>query len=218
MKHALPYMVETDAGVHAIVYRLTQEPLLSRPPRDTNKAILYVAHTSADAELRTEPLVRDLIAADPAAAFYACDVRGIGDSEPQTTSIGDRGEYSTDYFYSSHAMMLDYPYIGQRTFDVLRVIDWLNAWGYGQVHLAAKGYGALPATFAALLAVHVTQVTLKGALSSYTEVAEATDYNWPLSALPPGVLTSFDLPDCYRELKRKSLTLVEPWGALVDSR
>jgi dienelactone hydrolase len=29
MRHALPYMVETDRGVHALVYRLTKEPLLS---------------------------------------------------------------------------------------------------------------------------------------------------------------------------------------------
>ncbi len=213
MRYALPYMVETDPGVHAIVYRLTREPLLSRPPRDTNKAILYISHTSADEELRTEQLVRDLIDADPGAAFYTCDVRGVGDSEPQTTSVNDRGEYSTDYFYSSHANMLDYPYIGQRTFDVLRVLDWLNAWGHGQIHVAAKGYGALPATFASLLSSHVVQVTLKNALSSYAEVAEARDYRWPLSALPPGVLTSFDLPDCYRELKKKNLKVLEPWGA-----
>ena len=213
MRHALPYMVETDPGVHAIVYRLTQEPLLSRPPRDTNTAILYVSHASADEELRSEPLIRDLITADPHAAFYTVDVRGVGDSEPQTTSVTDRGEYSTDYFYSSHALLLDYPYVGQRTFDVLRVLDWLNAWGHGQVHLAAKGHGALPATFAALLSDHVSRVTLKHALTSYTDVAEARDYKWPLSALPAAVLNSFDLPDCYRELKRKNLSLIQPWSA-----
>ena len=207
-------MVETDPGVHAIVYRLTKEPLLSRPPRETSKAILYVSHQSADEELRSERLVRDLIEADPDAAFYACDVRGVGESEPQTTSLNDRGEYSTDYFYSSHAIMLDYPYLGQRTFDVLRVLDWLNAWGYNQVHLAARGFGALPSTFAALLSPHVVRVTLKNALRSYTEVAEARDYSWPLSALPPGLLASVDLPDCYQELRKsKNLSLLEPWGA-----
>ncbi len=213
LRHALPYMVATDPGVHAIVYRLTKEPLLSRPPRETNKAILYVSHESADAELRGERLVRDLIEGEPDAAFYACDVRGVGESEPQTTSLNDRGEYSTDYFYSSHAIMLDYPYLGQRTFDVLRVLDWLNAWGYTQVHLAARGYGALPATFAAVLSSQVSRLTLKNALRSYTEVAEATDYRWPLSALPPRLLSSVDLPDCYRELSKKRLDLVEPWGA-----
>ena len=68
--------------------------------------------------------------------------------------------------------------------------------GHGHVHLAARGYGALPATFAALLSPHVVQVTLKNALNSYAEIAESRDYSWPLSALPAGVLTSFDLPDC----------------------
>ena len=214
MRYALPYMVETDRGVHAIVYRLTKEPLLSRPPRDTNRAILYVSHESADDELRSESLVRDLMAAEPEAAFYAVDVRGVGECEPQTTNLNDRGEYSTDYFYSSHAIMLDYPYVGQRTFDVLRVLDWLNGWGHGQIHLAARGYGTLPSTFAALLSTHVTQVTLKNALTSYSEVAEAKDYNWPASAFPHGVLASFDLPDCYRELKKKNVKLLEPWGAV----
>jgi dienelactone hydrolase len=213
MRYALPYMVETDPGVHAVVYRLTHEPLLSRPPRDTNTAILYVSHQSADAELRSDRFIRDLIEAEPQAALYAVDVRGVGDSEPQTTSLNDRGEYSTDYFYASHALMFDYPYVGQRTFDVLRVLDWLNGWGHGQIHLAATGHGALPATFAGLLSDHVLNVTLKHALSSYSAIAEARDYNWPLSAFPPGVLNSFDLPDCYRALKRKNLKLLEPRGA-----
>ena len=139
----------------------------------------------------------------------------MGDSEPQTTSVNDRREYSTDYFYSSHGMMVDYPYLGQRTFDVLRVLDWLNACGHPRVHLAGKGFGALPAAFAALLSTHVTQVTLKHALSSYAEIAESRDYRWPLSGLLPGVLTTFDLPDCYQVLKNKNLKLLEPWGASI---
>lgn len=213
MRHALPYMVETDRGVHALVYRLTREPLLSRPPRESRKAILYVSDESADAELRSEPLVRELIESDPAAAFHSCDVRGVGESTPQTTSLNNRDEYNTDYFYSSHALLIDYPYVGQRTFDVLRVLDWLAAWGYDQVHLAARGQGAVPATFAALLSPHVTRVTLKQPPASYAEIAESPDYNWPLSALPPGVLAGFDLPDCYRVLKAKDLRLLDPLGA-----
>jgi hypothetical protein len=213
LRHALPYMVETDPGVHAIVYKLTREPLLSRPPRDTATAILYVANESADEELRNDTLVRELMAAEPDAAFYACDVRGSGESEPQTADLDNRGEYSTDYFYASHANMLDYPYIGQRTFDVLRVLDWLTAWGHGQVHLAGQGRGTLPATFAALLSPAVIRVTLKNPLRSYAEVAEARDYRWPLSALVPGVLASFDLPDCYGSLESKNLRLLDAWGA-----
>ena len=37
LKHALPYTVETEPGILAIVYRLTAEPLLARPPQDTSR-------------------------------------------------------------------------------------------------------------------------------------------------------------------------------------
>jgi hypothetical protein len=60
-------------------------------------------------------------------------------------------------------------------------------------------------------------VTLKNALRSYTEIAEARDYRWPLSALLSGVLTTFDLPDCYRELRKKNLKLLDPWGATTPT-
>jgi cephalosporin-C deacetylase-like acetyl esterase len=214
LPYALPYMVETDPGVHALVYRLTKAPLLSRPPRETAQAILYVSDRSADAELRDEPLVRELIDAAPGAAFHACDLRGIGESAPQTTRLDGGDEYDTDYFYASHGLVLDYPYIGQRTFDVLRVLDWLAGWGYDQVHLAARGQGAGPAAFAALLSPHVQRVTLKHPPASYAAIAESSAYDWPLSALPPGVLARFDLPDCYRVLAAKRLRLIDPRGAV----
>ncbi len=214
LPNAVTYMVATEPGIHAIVYRLSKERLLSRPPRDNKRAILYVSHLSADAELREEPLIRELLEAEPDAALFTCDVRGIGDARPDTCNPDSfRQPYGSDYFYAAHGLMLDYPYVGQRTYDVVRVLDWLDGCGHGEIHLAAKGWGAIPAAFAALLSRHVTRVTLKNALTSYTEVAEAADYNWPLALLVPGVLKSFDLPDCYGALKQKNLRLIEPWGA-----
>jgi hypothetical protein len=76
----------------------------------------------------------------------------------------------------------------------------------------AKGWGALPATFAAVLSDHVKQVTLKNALTSYTDIAESQTYAWPLSALVPDILKFFDLPDCYRILQNKNLKQIDPWG------
>jgi pimeloyl-ACP methyl ester carboxylesterase len=96
--------------------------------------------------------------------------------------------------------MLDRPYAGQKTLDVLRVLDWLASAGHNRVHLAAKGWGTIPALFAALLDARVEAVTLVGAPESYASMAESEDYGWPLSAFVPSVLERFDLPDCYREL------------------
>ena len=71
---------------------------------------------------------------------------------------------------------------------------------------------ALPATFAVVLSDRVKQVTLKNALTSYQEIAESEDYAWPLSTLVPNVLSSFDLPDCYKALQPRSLRQIDPWG------
>jgi dienelactone hydrolase len=211
------YLVETEPDVHATVYLLGDESRDSRPPQGIERAVLYVSHQSSDAELRDETLCAELVKAEPNAAFYACDVRGIGDSQPNTCGKDTfLTPYGNDYFYAVHSLMLNEPYVGQRTRDILGVLAWMAANGHRQVHLAAKGWGAIPATFAALLAPRVVQVTLKNALTSYAEVAEAVRYKWPLSALLPGVLKQFDLPDCYRALATKQLRQIEPWGPMAD--
>jgi dienelactone hydrolase len=213
--YAATYAVETEPGIFALVYRLDDAPLMSRPPRGPKRALLYVSHRSADVELREEPLIADLIRREPDSAVFACDVRGIGESQPNTCGVDFLDSYGPDYFYAIHALMLDRPYVGQKTHDVLRVVEWLRASGHAEIHLVGKGWGALPATFAALLSSDVTQVTLKNALTSYSDVAEAEDYDWPLSCFAPGVLRRFDLPDCYRALASKHLVQVEPWGARI---
>lgn len=211
------YAVETEPGIQAIVYRLSDERHYSRPPRESRDAIIYVPHQSSDADLRNEPLIRELIAEASDAAFFTCDVRGIGESRPDTC-----GEdqfllpYGSDYFYAGHAMMLGRPYTGQKTFDILRVIDWIASHGHESIHLAGRGWGAVPAVFAALLSDRVRQVTLKQAPVSYSAIAEAETYNWPLSTLLPDVLRHFDLPDCYRELEVKKLRMINPQGPTAD--
>jgi cephalosporin-C deacetylase-like acetyl esterase len=212
--YAATYVVETEPGIQAIVYRLSDQQLLSQPPREHKRALLYVSHHSSDAELREDPWVAELVKSEPEAAVFTCDVRGTGESRPDTCDENSYlHPYGNDYFYAIHSIMLDYPYAGQRTYDLLRVIDWLYSYGHEQIHLAARGWGAIPAAFAALLSAHVAQVTLKNAPQSYSLIAESEDYSWPLSALLDGVLQRFDLPDCYRALEAKKLRLIDPWGA-----
>jgi pimeloyl-ACP methyl ester carboxylesterase len=195
----------------AVVYQLAEEVHLSRPPKDERPAILYVSHHSADAELREESLIADVIKAEPDMPVFACDLRGIGESRPDTCGGTNQflPPYGNDYFYAIHGLMLDRPYVGQRTFDLLRVLDWLASFGHRGVHLVAKGWGTIPATFAAVMHDLVKQVTLKEALASYREVAESETYSWPLSSFVPDVLRHFDLPVCYSALKEKKLTFVK---------
>ncbi len=216
-RFAATYAVEVDPGVHALVYRLSGESLHSRPPRGAARAIVYVSHHSADAELRDEPLIAEIMKAEPASVVFACDVRGIGESRPDTCGVNTfLSPYGSDYFYAVHSIMLDKPYVGQKTLDVLRVLDFIRAAGeHKEVHVVAKGWGTLPATIAAVLEpALVKHVTLKHALTSYAAIAEADGYKWPLSCLLPGVLARFDLPDCYAAIEKSAkLRQIEPRGA-----
>ena len=208
--HATHYAVETEPGMFSVVTMLTDKPHYSRPPQNVGRAILYVAHQSSDDELTNDPFVKELLAAEPTVPFFACDVRGVGESRPDTCGVDQFARpYGSDFFYSAHAIMLDRPYVGQKSFDVLRVLDWLASFGQREIHLAAKGWGTPPATFAAVLAKTVTQITLKESLDSYAAIAEDENYKWPLSSFVPGVLSQFDLPDCYRELTRSRKLLRE---------
>jgi dienelactone hydrolase len=215
-KHATTYAVETEPGVFAVVYRLSDEPHLSRPPMDERGAVLYVSHHSADAELREGSLVQEYFAGlnkKLAAPFYACDLRGIGESRPDTCGADQYLKpYGSDYFYAIHSLMLDRPYVGQKAFDLLRVIDWLLSFGHKDVTLLADGWGTIPATFAALLSDDVAGGILKHALTSYTDLATSEHYDWPLSSFVPGVLETFDLPDCYRALEAKKVKVYHPRG------
>jgi cephalosporin-C deacetylase-like acetyl esterase len=210
------YAVPTEPGIEAIAYRLYDRAHQSRPPADATRAILYVSDKSADEELREEPLIQELIAAEPDSAFYACDVRGIGESRPNTCGIDSYfTPYGNDYFYAAHGLMLGRSVPAQRALDVLRVLDWLREIGHEEVHLVSRGWGTIPTTLAAVLAEGdaVKAVTLKHALTSFSEIAEAEEYEWPLSSFVPGVLAAFDLPDCYRAIEPKGLRLIEPKGA-----
>ncbi len=201
------YSVATAPGVQVAVTMLDHEHLGSRiPPGE--RAVLYLPDLSSDADLREEPLARRL--ARTAERFFAVDVRGTGESQPNTCGADVfLAPYGSDFFYAYWAMMLGETSLGWRVHDVLSVLDLIADRGYTRVHLAGRGRGCLPALFAALLDDRVAEVTLKHAPLSYAAIAEDESYVWPLSGMLPGVLRTLDLPDCYRALGAK-LTMVAP--------
>jgi dienelactone hydrolase len=209
------YALRTEDEIEVICVRLSEESgFISRPLPGIKKALLYVSHRSADAELRHLSWVRDLAKeAEGNAAFYACDLRGIGDSQPDTCGHNQfDNPYGSHYFYAAHSLMLGRPLIGQRTTDLLQVIQWLFAHGHEEIHLVGSGWGALPAAFAALNHEAVKKVTLKHALTSYQSIVEDPDYAWPDALMVPHILRYMDLPDIYTALGDR-LTSQDPWGS-----
>jgi cephalosporin-C deacetylase-like acetyl esterase len=208
------YAIDTEPGIQAIVSMLSDISWMSRPRKDRADAILYISHRSSDRELREDSWLREKIHSMGNTAFFACDVRGIGDSQPDTCGANQfDNPYGSDYFGASHGLMLDRPVLGQRVTDCLVAIRWLESMGVKGVHLMGCGWGAIVASLAGVLSSSVTRVTLKNALASFQSVAETEDYEWPYAMLPHGILSKFDLPDCYEALTSKGLEQVSPWEA-----
>lgn len=180
-------------------------------------AVLYVPHVSS-----RDDLLRGEVPAAVEATIFAVDPRGMGMLRPLSCSDTDFfAFYGADYMYAGHGAMLQESYCGRRVHDVLSVLDLLASRGTRRVHLMGRGLGAVLAAFAAALHPLVRQVTLKHAPPSFQHLAEASLNLWPLSSLPRGILQVFDLPDVYRRLEAKHLSLTEPWdprmAPLIDS-
>mgnify|MGYP006278206849 CR=1 FL=1 len=216
--NANQFVLETEPeyGAQAVVTKLEDERRTSRPLPGDGPALLYVPHISSDGELWEDGRIRRLEAENP--TFFACDYRGVGESRPDTCRPGSFFHmYGSDYHYASYATMLGDSYVSWRVHDVLCTLDWMASFGYDRVHLVAQGWGTVPGALAALLEERVRQVTLIHAPLSYSILAEAPMQEWPHSAMLPGVLREFDLPDLYRELERKDLRMIEPWDADMGS-
>jgi cephalosporin-C deacetylase-like acetyl esterase len=216
--HASHFLLETEPahGAQAIVTQLEDEWRTARPRRGGPAALLYLPHLSSDRELREDERVRELEGAN--SAFFACDVRGLGESRPDTCRPDSFfGMYGSDYHYASYATMLGESVVAWRVHDALSTLDWLASFGFDQVHLVAQGWGSIPGALAALLDARVRCVTLIHAPRSFSDLAEAPLQAWPFSAMLPGVLEHFDLPDVYRELAGKGLRLLDSWGPSMDT-
>ena len=206
------FAVETEPDIQAIV-------TMPVPPGERSRfgvpaeaaCTLLVPHLGAVADLESPRLRRVLPARR---RLFAVDVRGIG----ETTSLACGADpnffapYDNDYFYHAAGLLLGEPYLGRRTHDVLRTLDWLAGHGYRDIHLVGRGMGAILALFAAVLDPRPKKVTLVNGLLSYHELTQVPIQRWPASSLPGGVLRHVDLPDCYRALGSR-LKLVEPWDA-----
>lgn len=205
------YALQTEPGIETIVYRLAQQRLESRPPVLKEGCALYVSSLSADSELREEAWLRRRIESNPDQPFFACDLRGVGDSRPDTCGGTQTylQPYGNDYFYAIHSLMLGRPIPSQRVFDLLSTVAWLKSIGHSSIDLIAFERGTIPALLAACLSEEIASVQFVGLPESYLAMATTEDYQWPLSSMIPDVLSKFDFPDAVEQIKSRGIRWID---------
>ncbi|MGH9692962.1 MAG: hypothetical protein ACRD5Z_02385, partial [Bryobacteraceae bacterium] len=126
----------------------------------------------------------------------AADIRGIGDSRPET----GRGnpaytiphESEEDFAWAS--LTLGNSLLAQRVKDILALVQALQTGG-GRLALAARGRLTVPALFAFAANNDIASLYLTGGLTSFRSVLETEIYSEPLSNFAWNLFRLTDLPD-----------------------
>lgn len=201
-------ILDTDPGIRTYA---SLHGCLATRIGEAREATVYVGHTHSDSDVVGIPRIRRLARAKT--PFLAVHPRGTGCSTCMLHGkIDVFHRYGAEFLYTVAGEMLGESFLGRRTHDVMRVVDYLNSEGIENVRLIGRGLGSFPVLFAGLL--HRTQpvVELIHYLPSYRLLIDNAYHDWPDSVMPRGVLKAFDLPDVHAALGGR-LTLREPWNA-----
>ena len=165
---------------------------------------LHVSHLSSKEDLKNTEVLNLL--SKTSQVLYTLDVRGSG---PLHINIaGDRGGdflqyYGGDYMYANHGLLLSSPLSGRRVLDVLSSFQWLRSRGYKNISVSGRGIGSLYVQLAVALDPKIQSVTLIENLDSFESLTKNPRYQWPFSAMIPGVLRYFDLPQVRNYLSER---------------
>ncbi len=153
----------------------------------------------------------------------AADLRGIGHMAPEFSggAANHARSHNSEQHYAWASLILGEPLPAQRVTDIQALVTFLQRHTrIAPVHLAARNILTTPALFATALDQRITALLLSGAIPSFRDVLEATQfpgsgYFTPpeqmgqdlFGAFLPNLLTKTDLPEIAATLAPRPLHL-----------
>jgi dienelactone hydrolase len=137
----------------------------------------------------------------------ALDLRGLGETAPGMAAAGRPNYFGVDVKEAFVALHLNRPLLGQRTRDLLAVVEALAAGSPHGFEVFAQGTTGPIALHAAALDRRIKRLTLEQALVSWASVVQSPiNYN-QLTNVVPGALAVYDLPELAATLAPRPLTI-----------
>ena len=157
-------------------------------------------------------------------AVCTVDLRGLGVTAPRFPAAGPLfyGYEDLDIkdAYAWASLMLGKPVMGQRVWDLLRCLDYLELRpdvDRSRIHLVGVGGGGLAALLGAALDDRARAILLQQVISDLRSVVESEEYSLRLSWFLFGMLREFDLPDLVASLAPRRCWLLNSAGARGDT-
>jgi cephalosporin-C deacetylase-like acetyl esterase len=190
--HTEEFQIESEPGVRVVGWFVRSDKGAVRRP-----AVLYVSDNANAAVAEPSPL-RGII--EQGHAVCAVNLRGMGLSTPRMPGGGPvfyRGMQLEDRFAWTN-LVLGKPAIGQRVWDILRVLDYLGTRpdvDASQIRILGSGSAGIAGGMTTLLDERVRSILVRHAFPSYRSIVDSEDYSVSLDWFVPGILQHFDLPD-----------------------
>lgn len=192
-------------------------------PHDEAKkhpCVLYISDGYAD-EAVAEPSPFDEILRN-GHSVCAISTRGTGLSVPRPPKGGPNFYHQMvlEERFAWANLILGAPVIGQRVWDILRALDYLDSRpdvDASQIRILGQEEAGLAALMSAVLDERARSILLTGTLVSYMSIVESTDYSLPLQWFVPGILRHFDIPDLSAALYPRSVWILDSVDASGNS-
>jgi cephalosporin-C deacetylase-like acetyl esterase len=141
-------------------------------------------------------------------AVCSVDLRGLGFSIPRPPAAGPvfyhGDDIQEDYAWASFT--LGKPVLGQRVWDCLRCLDYLESRpdvDRTRIHGLGEQGGAIALLLAAVFDDRVSSLMLDSIIATYQSLVESKSYSLELTWFLYGILKHFDLPDMVAALAPK---------------
>jgi hypothetical protein len=142
------------------------------------------------------------------------DPRGVGASRDRIDSDDAwLSRFGSEQNATWTWQMMDRPLFGQRVFDLLQTARWVRGLdGCADLSVAMVGVGSAAhlALFASALDTGIDHMLAIGPVSSFARIVKGRDTAWPVSALPPHLLTWGDISLVAALAAPRRLTIVAP--------
>jgi len=184
-------------------------------------AILHVSERSRNGAIEEAGEMVDLVRK----GFAVCsvDLRGLGFSIPHLPAAGPvfyhGDDNQEDYAWASFT--LGKPVIGQRVWDCLRSLDYLQSRpdvDRKRIHGLGEHGAAIALLLAGAMDERLSSLMLDSTVATYRSIVESKAYSLTLPWFAYGILKHFDLPDIVGALAPRPCWLLnatnasgEPW-------
>ena len=212
---------QRDIGIEEIEFQ--SEPGIRIPgwflrPRKTSgglPAILYLAASGKNA--MTSESHEMQAAARQGYAVMAVDLRGLGSCRPRlplaSLTLGLNADQDMDGNYALAGLILDRPVLGQRVWDFIRSLDYLEQRvdvASGNIRVIGAAGAGLVALLGAAVDSRPRSLLCEGTLAEFRPILGSGEVRWGLPWVLTGMLKHFDVANVIATLAPKIVWCMNP--------